>query len=52
MGRKQKYITEPDKLQARRDRQMRYYERNKSECRKKSLERYYSKKIGDIQDSK
>ena len=37
MGRKQKYITESDKLQARRERQMRYYERNKEEISKRDL---------------
>lgn len=41
MGRKQKYITEEEKLKARRERQMRYYWKNVKKQRKKALERYY-----------
>jgi hypothetical protein len=43
MGRKQKYKTEEEKLQARKDRQMRYYFRNQESIKKKNLERYYAK---------
>jgi hypothetical protein len=44
MGRKQKYKTEEEKLQARKDRQMRYYFRNQEIVKKKNLERYHEKR--------
>jgi len=51
MGRKQQYITDSDKLQARRERQMRYYERNKEEIRKRNLKSYYTKKQRNLQNN-
>jgi hypothetical protein len=44
MGRKLKYKTRQEKLQARKDRQMRYYERNKESIKEKNLKRYYEHK--------
>lgn len=44
MGRNIKYKTEEEKLMARRERQMRYYWKNKEFKRKKALERYYDKR--------
>lgn len=47
MGRKLKYKTEEEKLIARRERQMRYYFRNKERFCKKRMERYYAEKINN-----
>jgi Ca2+-binding EF-hand superfamily protein len=47
MGRKQKYITDEEKIQANRDKFMRYYFKNKEKIKKKNLERYYAKKINN-----
>lgn len=44
MGRKQKYITDEEKLNARRERQMRYYFKNQKIKKEQSLKRYYQKK--------
>lgn len=44
MGRKQKYITDEEKLNARRERQMRYYFKNQKVKKEQSLQRYYQKK--------
>ena len=44
MGRNQKYKTEDEKLNARRERQMRYYIKNQQVKKEQSLERYYKKK--------
>jgi len=44
MGRKQKYITDEEKLNARRERQMRYYFKNQKVKKEQALERYYIKK--------
>jgi len=44
MGRQKKYNTDEEKIQARKDRQMRYYWRNSKRLRKESLERYYKQK--------
>ncbi len=44
MGRKQKYITDEEKLNARRERQMRYYFNNQQVKKEQALERYYKKK--------
>lgn len=41
MGRKLKYKTKEEKIQANRDAFMRFYERNKEEIKKRNLERYY-----------
>ena len=47
MGRKRKYFTEKEKIQANRDNFMRFYEKNKESIKKKNLERYYAKKINN-----
>jgi len=44
MGRKQKYKTDEEKLQARRERQMRYYFKNQKLKQKQALDRYYKNK--------
>ena len=44
MGRKKKYITTDEKLNARRDRQMKYYWKNAEKLKTEALERYYKKK--------
>ena len=44
MGRKQKYKTEEEKLNARRERQMRYYFKNQKIKQSQSLQRYYNNK--------
>ena len=44
MGRKKKYITEEEKLQANRDKFMRYYWKNVDKIRKQNLKKYYDKK--------
>jgi hypothetical protein len=44
MGRKRKYNTEEEKLQANHDKYMRYYWRNQEKIKKKNLKRYYGKK--------
>ncbi len=41
MGRKLKYKTEQEKLDARRKRQMAYYWRNQEEIKQKNLKRYH-----------
>ena len=40
MGRKKKYYTEEEKLEAQRQWQMDHYERNKAKILKKAKERY------------
>lgn len=47
MGRKLKYKTKEEKLQANRETFMRFYERNKEMVRKTNLERYYVKKVNN-----
>lgn len=44
MGRKQKYITEEEKLNARRERQMRHYWKHVERLKKENLDRYYKNK--------
>ena len=45
MGRKKKYYTEEEKLEAQRKWQMDHYERNKTKILTKAKERYRLKKI-------
>ena len=45
MGRKKKYYTEKEKLEAQRKWQMDHYERNKEKILKKAKERYRLKKL-------
>jgi hypothetical protein len=51
MGRKRKYNTEEEKLQANRDKYMRYYWRNVDKIRKQKLKEYYENKR-NLQNSK
>lgn len=44
MGRKLKYITHEQKLNANREKYMRYYWKNQELVKKKNLKRYYAKK--------
>jgi hypothetical protein len=44
MGRNRKYLTTEDARIARNKRRMKYYEKNKKQERKKSLNRYYENK--------
>jgi hypothetical protein len=43
MGRKLKYKTKDEQLNARRKRQMQYYWKNRELKKKQALERYYGK---------
>jgi len=45
MGRKKKYYTEEERLEAQRQWQMDHYERNKTKILKKAKERYRLKKL-------
>jgi hypothetical protein len=51
MGRKQKYITEEEKSKALKDRQMRYYWKNRDDINNKNKERYHEKVNGTISSS-
>lgn len=42
MGRKKIYVTEEEKRIAHIKRSLEYYYRNKEECKKKRMERYYA----------
>ena len=44
MGRKKKYITEEERIQAKNARRMKYYWQNCKKEKKKNLERYYENK--------
>lgn len=44
MGRKKKYNTEEEKIEAQRKWNMEYYERNKDRIKKGALDRYYEKR--------
>lgn len=44
MGRKQKYQTEEEKLEAQRRWNTEYYNRNKEKIKLKNLKRYYGRK--------
>ena len=52
MGRKKKYYTKEEKLEAQRKWQMDHYERNKARILKKAKERYRLKKIEDRRNEK
>jgi hypothetical protein len=45
MGRKKKYYTEEERLEAQRKWQMDHYERNRADILKKAKERYRLKKL-------
>ena len=49
MGRKSKNITYKEMLEAGRKRAIEYYRRNREECRRKSLERYYRIKNASLE---
>jgi hypothetical protein len=44
MGRKIKYKTEEEKIQARKDRQMKYYWKNQDRLKTNALKRYHDRK--------
>ena len=44
MGRKKKYQTEEERLQAKRDRWMKWYEKNKEKLNAHRMEKYYEQK--------
>ena len=52
MGRKKKYYTEEERLEAQRKWQMDHYERNKAKILKKAKERYRLKKIAEQRKEK
>ena len=52
MGRKKKYYTEEERLEAQRKWQMDHYERNRVEILKKAKERYRLKKIAEQRKEK
>jgi hypothetical protein len=43
MGRNKKYYTEEEKLLAKRERWLRWYEKNKESLNKKRMDRYYER---------
>ena len=52
MGRKKKYYTEEERVEAQRKWQMDHYERNKVKILKKAKERYRLKKIAERRTEK
>ena len=52
MGRKKKYYTKEEKLEAQRKWQMDHYERNKAKILKKAKERYRLKKMEERRTEK
>ena len=52
MGRKKKYYTKEEKLEAQRKLQMYHYERNKAKILKKAKERYRLKKLEERRKEK
>jgi len=44
MGRKTKYKTDEEKIQARKNRQMKYYWKNQNRLKINALKRYYDRK--------
>jgi hypothetical protein len=52
MGRKKKYYTEEERLEAQRKWQMDHYARNKSKILKKAKERYRLKKLEEQRKEK
>lgn len=47
MGRKKKYLTDKERIEAQRRWNMEYYERNKENIKKEALKRYYGKRNKD-----
>ena len=52
MGRKKKYYTEEERLEAQRKWQMDHYERNKAKILRKAKERYRLKKLEERRNEK
>jgi len=52
MGRKKKYYTEEERLEAQRQWQMDHYERNKEDILRKAKERYRLKKLEERRKEK
>jgi len=52
MGRKKKYYTEEERLEAQRKWQMDHYERNKAKILRKAKERYRLKKLEERRKEK
>jgi len=52
MGRKKKYYTEEERLEAQRQWQMDHYERNKAKILRKAKERYRLKKLEERRTEK
>ena len=52
MGRKKKYYTKEEKLEAQRKWQMEHYERNKEKILRKAKERYRLKKLEERRKEK
>jgi len=50
MGRKKKYNTEEEKVQAQREWNKKYYEKNKLHINDKKMEEYYETKIKDLEE--
>jgi len=50
MGRIRKYLTEKEKIQANREKALRYYHKNKHGINKEKLAKYYEKKIKELQE--
>lgn len=48
MGRKKKYKTKKEQLEAQKRWNMEYYERNKESIQKKALKRYHGNKNKDL----
>jgi hypothetical protein len=50
MGRAKKYLTEEDKINANREKALRYYHKNKNGINKEKLAKYYEKQIRELQE--
>jgi len=44
MGRKKKYLTEEERLEAQRNDSMKYYKNNSEKIKMKNLKKYYERK--------
>lgn len=50
MGRNKKYNTEEEKIQAQREWNKKYYEKNKLRINDQKMEEYYETKIKDLEE--
>jgi len=50
MGRKRKYLTEEEKIQANRAKSLRYYHKNKDKLNREKMVEYYEKRIKDMDE--